>query len=99
VKKKSLAALIVLLLLAGAAALYAPRYLVYADKPVKADTIIVFEGGVDTSREKEAYRLQNEGYAGYLIIPAAHLVLTPQISPPRVADASKKNTGFTGDVS
>jgi uncharacterized SAM-binding protein YcdF (DUF218 family) len=50
--------------------LYAPRYLNYADQPVKSDAVVLFQGGEKGTREKEAHQLILEGFADYLIIPA-----------------------------
>jgi uncharacterized SAM-binding protein YcdF (DUF218 family) len=82
---------LVFVLLGGAAALYVPRFLVYADKPVKADAIIVFEG--DESRDKEAHQLRNEGYAGFILIPAYFQVIAPNYPLPKVDEAPKKISG------
>ncbi len=68
--------LIAVLLLAGTAAYIAPRYLVYADKPVKSDAVILFVGSPSNSREKEAARLLFEGYGRFLIIPAYKEVIS-----------------------
>jgi len=55
-----------------AAIWYAPKYLAYADLPVKSDVIVLFVGSKDTTpqRQKEAIRLMEEGYARHLLIPA-----------------------------
>jgi len=49
--------------------LYAPGFLVYADKPVEADAVILYSGPGQKSRLQEARRLITDGYARYLIIP------------------------------
>ncbi len=49
---------------------YAPRYLTYADKPLRSDAIVLFVGPDKKSRQEDANRLMNEGYARYLFIPA-----------------------------
>lgn len=53
-------------------AFFAPRYLAYADKPVKSDAVVLFVGPNFSAREREheAKRLIKEGYAEYLLIPA-----------------------------
>jgi uncharacterized SAM-binding protein YcdF (DUF218 family) len=48
---------------------YAPKYLTYADKPVKSDVIVVFVGHDFNARKKEAFKLIEEGYAQTLLIP------------------------------
>ncbi|HOI73766.1 MAG TPA: ElyC/SanA/YdcF family protein [Syntrophales bacterium] len=47
-----------------------PGYLAYADKPVKADAVVLFIGREYRARMKEARTLIAEGYADRLIIPA-----------------------------
>jgi hypothetical protein len=48
----------------------APRYLLYGDRPIKADAVVVYLGPDFTARKMEAERLVNAGYARYLIVPA-----------------------------
>ncbi len=48
----------------------APDYLIYSDKPQKADAVVLFLGTEYRERKAEAVRLINDGYADYLIIPA-----------------------------
>ena len=80
--KGLLIGLLLVLVIFGAAAYEAPRFLLSdADKPVKSDAIILFLGGVFMDREKEAYRLLNQGYARYLIIPAFHRVIAREPLP------------------
>jgi len=50
----------------------APRFLVYADRPLKSDAVILFVGENLAARKKEAQRLLDEGYARFLIVPAYH---------------------------
>jgi uncharacterized SAM-binding protein YcdF (DUF218 family) len=70
--KKTLALVfLALVLLAGTALYYAPRYLVYADKPVKSDVIVLFSSGDNKTREREAEDLLREGLAQYLLVPAS----------------------------
>lgn len=54
--------------------LYAPGFLVYVDKPVAADAVILFSGPGQKHRLQEARRLISEGFAGYLIIPEFGIV-------------------------
>ncbi len=49
--------------------LYAPGFLVYADKPVEADAVVLYSGPGQKNRLQEARRLIAEGFARYLIIP------------------------------
>jgi uncharacterized SAM-binding protein YcdF (DUF218 family) len=49
---------------------YGPRYLTYADKPIKSDTVVLFVGTDSKARQEDANRLMSEGYARYLFIPA-----------------------------
>lgn len=85
--KKLLAILILLVLLTGTAIYYAPRFLVYADKPVKSDAIILFVGSED--RRKEARRLLDEGYARFLIVPANKQVFNNRYISVKVPYATK----------
>ena len=52
----------------------APRFLLYSSSYQKADAIILLLGPDFTARQKEAYRVINEGMADYLIIPAQNKV-------------------------
>jgi len=52
------------------AIVYAPYYLARADKPVKSDVIVLFVGSKFTPRKEEAFKLIEDGYARYLIVPA-----------------------------
>ncbi|MEN6616766.1 MAG: ElyC/SanA/YdcF family protein [Syntrophorhabdus sp.] len=63
------AAIIIIFIFAGVV-YYAPNYLVYADLPQKADTIVLFLGNEYRERRAEANRLIAEGYATHLLIPA-----------------------------
>lgn len=49
--------------------LFAPGFLVYADKAVEADAVVLYAGPGQKNRLQEARRLITEGYARYLIIP------------------------------
>ena len=60
-----------LILLAGFI-LYSPRFLLYSSDYKKANAIILILGPDFKARQKEAYRLINEGMTDYLIIPAYH---------------------------
>ncbi len=50
--------------------IYAPHYLPYSSDYRKSDAIILFLGPDFTARQKEAYKIIEEGNADYLIIPA-----------------------------
>lgn len=67
-------ALTVSLLLAVIVALFAPKYLAYADNPVKSDAVVLFIGPGFSAREMEAKRLLEGGYADYLLIPSIGMV-------------------------
>ena len=49
---------------------YGPRYLSYADKPLRSDALVLFVGPDNKARQEDANRLMHEGYARYLFIPA-----------------------------
>jgi uncharacterized SAM-binding protein YcdF (DUF218 family) len=70
--KKILTYFLVLLLLANVLVLlyYGPRYLTYADKPLRSDAVVLFVGPDNKARREDANRLMSEGYARYLFIPA-----------------------------
>jgi hypothetical protein len=89
-KNKPLGILFILVLLTGTAIHYAPRYLTYADKPVKSDAVILFLGSDD--RKKEALHLLDEGYARFLIMPANRQVFTHKYIPVKVSDVTKHTT-------
>jgi hypothetical protein len=76
--------------LTGTAIYYAPRFLIYADKPVKSDAIILFVGSEDS--RKEARRLLDEGYARFLIVPAFKQVFTHKYIPMKIPDVIKHKT-------
>jgi uncharacterized SAM-binding protein YcdF (DUF218 family) len=70
-KKKILTYLLVLFLAILFVALYyGPRYLTYADKPLRSDALVLFVGLDNKARQEDANRLMSEGYARYLFIPA-----------------------------
>lgn len=48
---------------------FAPKYLYYADAPVKSDTVVLFVGPGFWARQMEAMRMVEEGYADYILIP------------------------------
>jgi hypothetical protein len=72
-KKRSLIWLIIVLLIGGII-VYAPHFLLYSSSYQKADAIILFLGPDFTARQKEAYKIIDEGMADYLIIPAYHKI-------------------------
>lgn len=70
VRRVAMAAAFICLLLA--ALFLAPRWLLYADPPTAADTVVLFVGPGFEDRLTEARRLVREGYARSLLIPAYH---------------------------
>lgn len=78
---------LIALFLTGIAAYNAPRFLVYADKPVKSDAVVLFLGENFTARKREAAQLLDKGYAGYLIIPALNMVSSQRGIPVHVPHA------------
>jgi hypothetical protein len=77
--KKRLVIIALILLVMLGCVLYAPRYLLFSSPYFKADAIVVFLGPDFSARQKEAYRLINEGMADHMIIPAHHK--TYRLSP------------------
>jgi DUF218 domain len=69
---KCLVILILILMILGGFILYSPRFLLYSSQYKKANAIILFLGPDFKARQKEAYRLINDGMTDYLIIPAYH---------------------------
>jgi DUF218 domain len=69
---KCLVILILILMILGGFILYSPRFLLYSSQYKKANAIILLLGPDFKARQKEAYRLINDGMADYLIIPAYH---------------------------
>jgi uncharacterized SAM-binding protein YcdF (DUF218 family) len=63
---------ILLLVLLVGFVLYSPRFLLYSSEYKKANAIILLLGPDFKARQKEAYKLTNNGMADYLIIPAYH---------------------------
>ncbi|HUH65868.1 MAG TPA: hypothetical protein VLZ07_05495, partial [Syntrophales bacterium] len=57
---------------------YAPRYLAYADMPVRSDAVVLFVGPDNKARQEDANRLMGEGFARYLFIPALGKVIDTQ---------------------
>ncbi len=72
-KKELLVWLLIILLIANIIA-YAPRFLLYSSDHRKADAIVLFLGPDFVARQKEAYKIIDEGMADYLIVPAYHKV-------------------------
>jgi hypothetical protein len=70
-KKRSLILLLMVLLISVILA-YAPGFLLYSSNYQKTDAVVVFLGPDFTARQREAYKIVNEGMADYLIIPAYH---------------------------
>ena len=69
---KYLVVLILISVIIGGCVLYSPRFLLYSSEYKKANAIILILGPDFKARQKEAYRLINEGMSDYLIIPAYH---------------------------
>jgi hypothetical protein len=69
---KCLVIWILILVMLGGFILYSPRFLLYSSEYKKANAIILLLGPDFKARQKEAYRLINDGMADYLIIPAYH---------------------------
>jgi uncharacterized SAM-binding protein YcdF (DUF218 family) len=70
-KKAVISVVSLLVILVGIFLYYAPRFLVYADRPVKSDVVVLFSSIDNQTREKEAEELLREGYARYLLVPAS----------------------------
>ncbi|MGV8059245.1 MAG: YdcF family protein [Smithellaceae bacterium] len=68
-KKRYLIWLIIIMLIGNVIA-YAPYFLLYSSDYRKTDAIVLFLGPDFSARQKEAYKIINEGMADYLIIPA-----------------------------
>ena len=98
VKKRALAILCVLIVLTGVAVYNAPRLLVYADKPIKSDAVILFVGIESSTRSKEANLLFNEGYSRYLIVPSSQQVIAAAgVSPQRAGAINPVAAGGVGE--
>lgn len=54
--------------------LYSPKFLLYSSEYKKANAIVLILGPDFKARQKEAYKLINEGMADYLIVPAYHKI-------------------------
>jgi hypothetical protein len=65
---------ILLLVLLVGFILFSPRFLLYSSEYKKVNAIILILGPDFKARQKEAYKLINEGMADYLIIPAYHKI-------------------------
>ncbi len=91
-KRKILIYFLVLLLLAifFVALNYGPRYLTYADEPLRSDAVVLFVGPDNKARQEDANRLMSEGYARYLFIPAYRRITEASSLPP-MAGAKKVN--------
>jgi len=90
-KKKILTYFLVLFLAIFFVALYyGPRYLTYADKPLRSDALVLFVGLDNKTRQEDANRLMHEGFARYLFIPAYGRI-TEASSLSSTAGAKKAN--------
>lgn len=72
--KKILLTSFLIILLIGNVIAYAPHFLLYSTGYQKTDAIVLFLGPDFSARQKEAYKIINEGKADYLIIPAYHKI-------------------------
>jgi len=90
VKYRLVALVLIVALLAGAAAYHAPRFLVYADRLVKSDALVLFLGPEFSARKKEADQLLDRGYARYLIFPSLNMVYTRGRIPVNVPCSPEK---------
>jgi len=68
-KKRALIWFFIVLVIGGVV-VYAPYFLLYSSAYQKTDAIVLFLGPDFSARQKEAYKLIDEGMAEYLIIPA-----------------------------
>lgn len=73
-RKKHLLIWLLIVLLMSGIIVYAPHFLLYSSHYKKTDAIVLFLGPDFTARQKEAYKIINEGMADYLIIPAYHKI-------------------------
>ena len=89
-KYRLVALVLIVVLLVGIAAYYAPRFLVYADRLVKSDALVLFLGPEFSARKKEADQLLDKGYARYLILPSLNMVYTRGGIPVNVPDSPEK---------
>lgn len=106
-RKQLLSAAVISAALLPIVILFGPGYLTRADRPVRAEAVVVFVGPGDEYRFKEARTLIAEGYARYLIVPAYGTVsrvnvnglLEPLVAEPRRFDSSRRrllNLGYAG---
>ncbi len=68
--KKRLLSWILIVLAISNLIIYTPHYLLYSSDYRKSDAIVLFLGPDFTARQKEAYKIIEEGNVNYLIIPA-----------------------------
>ncbi len=79
----------VCVILAGAVA-WAPYYLTRGDKPTKSDVIVLLIGSKLAPRKDEVFKLIEDGYARYLIIPAYGKVSDAGLFPNRAPQMNPK---------
>jgi len=72
--------LILFLLLIAVLVYQAPRYLQYAEKPVKSDAVVLFLGPEINEKLGDVKAYLNDGYVRYLVIPINQEVFIP-LSP------------------
>jgi hypothetical protein len=80
----------IILILIISAIVYAPYYLVRTDMPVKSDVIVLLLGSKFAPRKDEAFKLIEDGYARYLIIPAYGKISDAGLFPNQSAQTSPK---------
>lgn len=73
-RKKHSLILVLIILLIGNVIAYAPDFLLYSTGYQKTDAIVLYLGPDFSARQKEAYKIINEGKTDYLIIPAYHKI-------------------------
>lgn len=100
-KRLLLIGLLIILLVAFSAA-SAPYFLQYSSSYSKTDAIILFLGPDFSARQKEAYKIINEGKADYLIIPAYRKIYKiyyeghiRYLSPNLSSNSSTKKENYT----
>jgi hypothetical protein len=85
---KTFTAAIAVLVICALLLFRAPVYLVYSDRPQKADAVVLFLGLEYKERRAEALSLIRDGYADYLLIPAYGKI----IKAPEVGRSSRNGT-------
>ena len=94
--KNSLLICLLAVLLISNIIIYAPYFLLYSSSYRKADAIVLLLGPDFAARQKEAYKLIDEGKADYLIIPAYHKVY--RISDKRAVKSLSPDLSFRRSI-